>query len=122
MKTISDLKNNYGSIRYNFPDGQKIDTGLIKVGTFIGDHSKTGIGTLLTSGSSLGVCVNFHGGGMCPASVRSFSWGNLKDGFSEYELAKAIQTEQIVAGRRNITLSEAHINLLRHLYLKRLVD
>ncbi len=42
MTTNSDLKNNYGNIKVDCGFGQ-IDTGIIKVGSFVGDHVKTGI-------------------------------------------------------------------------------
>src|SRR4029077_11502764 len=39
----SDLRNDYGPIRVTVA-GQRIATGRTKVGSFIGDHSKTGLG------------------------------------------------------------------------------
>ncbi len=72
--TNSDLKNSYGMVRVTLPAG-RIDTGLLKVGVFLGDHVKTGIGTLLTTGGVVGVGSNVFGGtGVAPASLPPFSW------------------------------------------------
>src|SRR5262249_40852393 len=35
-------------------DGQDVPTGLTKVGSFIGDHARTGLAVLLNCGSALG--------------------------------------------------------------------
>ncbi|MGH7571043.1 MAG: hypothetical protein ACREMK_04270 [Gemmatimonadota bacterium] len=70
----SDLKNTYGSVRVQGPEG-RVDTGLLKVGAFLGDHVKTGIGSLLTTGVRLGVATHFFGGrAVSPAWLPDFSW------------------------------------------------
>lgn len=70
----SDLKNTYGSVRVEGPEG-RADTGLLKVGAFLGDHVKTGIGSLLTTGARLGVATHFFGGrAVSPAWLPDFSW------------------------------------------------
>jgi UDP-N-acetylglucosamine diphosphorylase/glucosamine-1-phosphate N-acetyltransferase len=72
--TTSDLKNTYGPVRVEGPAG-RVDTGLLKVGSFLGDHVKTGIGSLLTTGARLGVATHFFGGrGMSPTWLPNFSW------------------------------------------------
>ncbi len=70
----SDLKNNYRTVRVWTPDGE-VDTGLVKVGCFLGDHVKTGIGTLLNTGAVVGAGSNVFGGLMPPTVVPPFSWG-----------------------------------------------
>lgn len=72
--TTSDLKNTYGPVRLSGPDG-RVDTGLLKVGAFLGDHVRTGIGSLLTTGARLGVATHFFGGrAVSPAWLPAFSW------------------------------------------------
>jgi UDP-N-acetylglucosamine diphosphorylase/glucosamine-1-phosphate N-acetyltransferase len=44
LSTTSDLKNDYSAVRVPL-EGKSIDTGLVKVGCFIGDHTKTGLGS-----------------------------------------------------------------------------
>ena len=99
MTTNSDLKNNYGTIRVNNGSGE-IDTSQIKVGSFIGDHVKTGIGMLLNTGNVIGFASNLFGGGLCVNKfVPPFVWGGEK-GFCAYDLVKAMQTAAAVMKRR----------------------
>ncbi|NIR37165.1 MAG: hypothetical protein GWN82_05345, partial [Gemmatimonadetes bacterium] len=46
LTTNSDLKNTYGHVRVELGGGP-VDTGRLKVGCFLGDYVRTGIGTLL---------------------------------------------------------------------------
>ncbi len=69
----SDLKNTYGPVRVGGPEG-RVDTGLLKVGAFLGDHVKTGIGTRLTTGARIGAGSHLFGGGVSPAWLPDFSW------------------------------------------------
>jgi hypothetical protein len=74
----SDLKNTYGPVRVDGPEG-RIDTGLLKAGAFLGDHVKTGIGTRLTTGARIGPGSHLFGSGVSPAWLPDFSWD---DGFA----------------------------------------
>ncbi|MBU1027202.1 MAG: hypothetical protein KKA31_05665, partial [Candidatus Margulisbacteria bacterium] len=69
--TNSDLKNNYSSVKV-IVEGKLFDTGEKFVGCFIADHAKTGIGTLITTGATIGVGSNVFGGGVTPKQVPSF--------------------------------------------------
>lgn len=115
MTTNSDLKNNYSNIRPTL-NGESIDSGSIKVGSFIGDHTKFGIGTLLTTGINIGVCCNIFGGSLIvDKEVPSFSWGNSQ-GYERYEFNKAIETAQKATQRRECTLSEREIAVLEAVF------
>ena len=115
MTTNSDLKNNYSSIRVSL-NNETIDTGLIKVGSFVGDHTKFGIGTLLNTGINIGVCCNIFGGSLITdKEVASFSWGN-SSGYDRYDFEKAVETARMSAGRRNVNITESEINLLRTVF------
>ncbi|NJD19551.1 MAG: hypothetical protein FIA95_09770, partial [Gemmatimonadetes bacterium] len=70
----SDLKNTLGTIRVWTPAGEE-DSGLVKVGCLLGDHVKTGIGTLLNTGTVIGAGSNVFGGVMPPRVVPPFAWG-----------------------------------------------
>jgi hypothetical protein len=86
--------------------GELLDSGLIKVGSFLGDHVKTGIGTLLGTGMIVGFATNIFGGGMIKEkSIPSFCWGDSNK-LEEYKLDKAIETAQIVMERRNVKFGE----------------
>jgi carbonic anhydrase/acetyltransferase-like protein (isoleucine patch superfamily) len=69
----SDLKNTYGPVRVDGPEG-RIDTVLLKVGAFLGDHVKTGIGARLTCGARIGPGSHLFGSGVSPAWLPDFSW------------------------------------------------
>jgi UDP-N-acetylglucosamine diphosphorylase/glucosamine-1-phosphate N-acetyltransferase len=115
MTTNSDLKNNYSNIRVSL-NGESIDTGSIKVGSFIGDHTKFGIGTLLNTGINIGVCCNLFGGTLIvDKEVPSFSWGN-SERYETYRFEKAVETAQKSAGRRDCRLSEREITVLKAVF------
>src|SRR6266851_3116922 len=65
----SDLRNDYGEVTVS-AGGRPVATGLSKVGCFIGDHTKTGLGVLLNTGTSAGVFCNLlPSGGLLPKYV-----------------------------------------------------
>jgi UDP-N-acetylglucosamine diphosphorylase/glucosamine-1-phosphate N-acetyltransferase len=74
LTTNSDLKNNYGTVRVTRGEAE-VDTGRLKVGIFLGDHVKTGVGSLLPSGCCVGAASNLFGGGVfAPRRVPPFTW------------------------------------------------
>jgi len=110
----SDLKNDYGEIRVMM-GGETVGTGSMFVGCAIGDHTKTGIGTMINTGSVLGVGCNLYGGGLLPKDVPSFSWGGA-DGLVEYRLEKFLQVARKVMGRRSKELSPVEEAVIRHVF------
>ncbi len=102
--TNSDLKNNYRPIRIWTPSGVR-STGRIKVGCFLGDHVKTGIGLLLSTGTVVGAGANVYGVAMPPSYVQPFSWGEGSD-LGEYRLADFLETAKTAMGRRGVELDE----------------
>jgi len=72
--TNSDLKNDYTSVQL-YIKGELVDSQDMKVGSFIGDHTKTSIGTLLTTGAVIGIMSNIvTAGTLIPKFVPSFCW------------------------------------------------
>jgi len=69
----SNLKNTYGEIRLEAPGG-RLDTGRTNLGTLFGDHAKTAIGSMLSTGSVVGAGANVFGAPI-PRWVRPFAWG-----------------------------------------------
>jgi len=106
--TNSDLKNNYSSVKVEL-DKKKIDTKLTKVGCFIGDHSKTAIGTMIPTGAVIGVFANVL---ESAKSIPNFYWSKGK----RWQLQKAIETAKIVMSRRNIILSKSYEKLIHSIY------
>lgn len=101
----SNLKNTYGTVQLWTPRGVR-DTGALKLGSFLGDHVKTGIGTRLTTGSVIGAGSNVYGSTMPPKYVPPFSWGEGSD-LSTYRLEKFLETAERAMSRRGIALDEA---------------
>jgi UDP-N-acetylglucosamine diphosphorylase/glucosamine-1-phosphate N-acetyltransferase len=91
--TTSNVKNTYGEVRLRIGKTEH-KTGRRFLGSIIGDHSKTAIGTLLNTGSYVGYCCLLAGNGMAPKFVPSFSFWTER-GMQKYEFDKAIE----VAGR-----------------------
>jgi UDP-N-acetylglucosamine diphosphorylase/glucosamine-1-phosphate N-acetyltransferase len=108
--TNSDLKNNYAPIRVTL-DGTQVATELLKVGCFLGDHVKTGIGTLIPTGAVLGAGSNVFGGGLGPAYLPPFSWAG-PDGVSPYRLEEFIVAARRVMGRRGQELTEDEVEVM----------
>lgn len=99
----SNLKNTYGSVALWTPRGVR-DTGMQFLGTFFGDHAKTGIGTRLTTGTILGAGANVFGAAMLPKVVPPFSWGGTPP-HEVYALDKFLEVAERVMERRHVRLS-----------------
>jgi UDP-N-acetylglucosamine diphosphorylase/glucosamine-1-phosphate N-acetyltransferase len=112
----SDLRNDYGEVTV-VAGGRPVATGLTKVGCFLGDHTKTGLGTLLNTGTSVGVFCNLlPSGGLLPKYVPSFSsWWNgaLVD---QADLPGMLRTAAEVMRRRGARFAEVHAALFRTLF------
>ncbi len=111
LTTNSDLKNDYSNVK--IPIGQQyLDTGDRKIGCFIGDHSKTAIGTLFNTGSNVGVmAMVLPAGKLCPKHIPSFCrlWHGVLD--AKCDFVAACQTATIAMGRRDHHFTETHRKL-----------
>lgn len=116
LTTNSDLKNDYSAVKVPLT-GAAIDSGQMKVGCFLGDHTKTAIGSCFNTGSSAGVmCQILPAGELLPKHIPSFSrvWhGELTDGFP---LEHGLETARIAMERRGVELTAAQERLLRWLH------
>lgn len=103
--TNSDLKNTYGTVRVPRPGGEgEVETGMLKAGALMGDHVRTGIGTLLNTGSVIGAGTNVFGGAMPPRYVPPFSWGTGSE-LGTYRKESFLETTRKVMARRNVDLT-----------------
>ena len=111
--TNSDLKNDYSTVTVHTPDGPK-DTGSTKVGSFIGDHTKTSIGTLLNTGSWVGIMCNLlASGSVLPKLIPSYAWyvgGKITKGFG---LDAMLKTCRMSMSRRGVDMTDTLEDLLR---------
>ena len=112
LTTTSDLKNNYGNVRV-WVDGLEVDSGSPKVGALIGAHVKTGIGTLLPTGASVGIGANLFGGGrFAPKALPAFAWWD-GDQVVDHQLEPFLRTARIAMSRRGRELGAPDERLLR---------
>jgi UDP-N-acetylglucosamine diphosphorylase/glucosamine-1-phosphate N-acetyltransferase len=115
LTTTSDLKNNYGHVRV-WVDGHEVDSRSSKVGALVGAHVKTGIGSLLPTGASIGVAANLFGGGrFVPKQVPAFAWWD-GERMSEHELERCLATARVATSRRGRTLDAGAEAALRALH------
>jgi UDP-N-acetylglucosamine diphosphorylase / glucose-1-phosphate thymidylyltransferase / UDP-N-acetylgalactosamine diphosphorylase / glucosamine-1-phosphate N-acetyltransferase / galactosamine-1-phosphate N-acetyltransferase len=122
LTTNSDLRNDYSHVRVPVR-GASIDTGLTKMGCFIADHTKTSIGTLLNTGSSIGaMSMILPDGQLAPRHIPSFCKvirGELTEGMN---LEPALRTARATMERRNCELTAAQEQLWRRLYVQTRVE
>lgn len=112
----SNLKNNYDNVKlWNHARGEFEDTGLQFCGLMMGDHSKCSINTMFNTGTVVDVSANIFGEGFPRNYVPSFSWGG-NAGMITYKLDKALETASRVMQRRNATLDEAELEILKKVY------
>ncbi len=107
----SDLKNTYGTIRVQI-NGVELESGEHFIGSIIGDHAKTGIGTILPTGCVLGVAANVFTRAAVPKFVPSFAW-LTDDGLTRFRVDKALQIAATVMQRRGVALDEPLQALLK---------
>tara|TARA_Y100000588_G_scaffold384383_1_gene475546 strand:- start:577 stop:1539 length:963 start_codon:yes stop_codon:yes gene_type:complete len=107
----SDLKNNYSNIRVNMGD-REIDAGMF-AGCLIGDYTKTGISTMINTGTYIGLGCNIFGAGFQNKYIPNFSWGMDGD---KTDFDKFIQTLKIVKARRDKEITSAELELLKNIY------
>jgi len=96
LTTNSDLKNDYSNVSVMMDGRRAIDTGSTKVGSLIGDHVKTSIGTLLNTGSYVGAMALIMATGKpLPKHIPSFAWfieGIVTKGFGKGKLYETART------------------------------
>jgi UDP-N-acetylglucosamine diphosphorylase / glucose-1-phosphate thymidylyltransferase / UDP-N-acetylgalactosamine diphosphorylase / glucosamine-1-phosphate N-acetyltransferase / galactosamine-1-phosphate N-acetyltransferase len=113
----SNLKNNYKNVSlYNYGSSKLADTAEIFCGVFMGDFTKTGISTMINTGSVFGVSSNIYGAGFQAKFVPSFSWGGKTEGFVPYRFDKAIEVINATMARRQKELSEDEIGILKYIF------
>lgn len=77
--TTSNLKNTYGEVSLDVA-GRRLATGRQLVGSLVGDHAKTAIGSLLSTGTVIGAGANIFGAAPVPRYVPPFAWGHAGAG------------------------------------------
>jgi UDP-N-acetylglucosamine diphosphorylase / glucose-1-phosphate thymidylyltransferase / UDP-N-acetylgalactosamine diphosphorylase / glucosamine-1-phosphate N-acetyltransferase / galactosamine-1-phosphate N-acetyltransferase len=108
LTTNSDLRNDYANISVVLDGHTAIGTGSTKVGSLIGDHAKTSIGTLFNTGAYVGaMALTATPGRLMPRFIPSFTWyveGMLTEGFGKEKL---YETAKVTMSRRNCAWTAA---------------
>jgi UDP-N-acetylglucosamine diphosphorylase/glucosamine-1-phosphate N-acetyltransferase len=112
----SDLRNDYGKVSVTL-NGQKVETGLLKVGSFVGDHTKTSIGTLFNTGSVAGPFGQLVTNGvLLPRNLPAFcQWSNGRV-LERTDLAEMFGTARRMMARRSVEWTQAHEDFFLELY------
>ena len=112
----SNLKNNYAEVKlWDYTKDSFTKTGLQFCGLIMGDHSKTGINTMLNTGTVIGVGANVFGSGYPRNFIPSYSWGGAS-GYKTYRIDKALEVGKIVMARRQKEMSPDEKTILEHIY------
>jgi UDP-N-acetylglucosamine diphosphorylase/glucosamine-1-phosphate N-acetyltransferase len=108
----SDLKNTYGPVSLETPNG-RLETGRTFLGSLLGDHTRTAIGTRFMTGTVTGVFTNIACPDFPPRFVPSFTWDVVHG--SQYSIDKALEVARTVMSRRQRTLDASMEERLRAL-------
>jgi UDP-N-acetylglucosamine diphosphorylase/glucosamine-1-phosphate N-acetyltransferase len=113
---VSDLRNDYGEVVVSV-GGERVPTGLTKVGAFVGDHTRTGLNTLLNTGTVVGAfCGLLPTGSFLPRVIPSFcgyEHGQLQE---RWQLGQLFQSAATAMRRRGGELTDVHTDLFFTLY------
>jgi UDP-N-acetylglucosamine diphosphorylase/glucosamine-1-phosphate N-acetyltransferase len=115
LTTNSDLKNTYGQIKVNL-QSTSTNTGLNKVGCYVGDMAKTAIGTLIMSGKSLGVSSNVFGTIVDDVPSFTFHAKSLGAELHEIYIESSIETQRRMMERRRIKMTQNYAEMIKAVY------
>jgi len=115
--TTSNLKNTYGSVTLEV-NGKRIDTGRQFLGSIIGDHVKTAIGTMLGTGTVVSLGAHLFGAAPVPRYVPPFAWGN--QGAERLDEEGFLRIAERVLPRREVEFTPARRAYLSATYRRRI--
>ena len=110
--TTSNLKNTYGHVHLA-AGGGRLDTGRQFLGSIIGDHVKTAIGTMFGTGTVVGWGANLFGDTRPPRRVKPFAWGDTGERLKRESF---LLTASRVMQRRGVEFTDTVRTMLESLY------
>ena len=116
LTTTSNMKNTYGPVQLWTPSGMR-STEQQFLGTMFGDHAKTGIGTMLSTGTVIGAGANVFGSSP-PKVVPPFAWGESEP-YDTYDVTKFLAVAERAMARRNVPLGDKARKQLAEAHKKR---
>jgi UDP-N-acetylglucosamine diphosphorylase / glucose-1-phosphate thymidylyltransferase / UDP-N-acetylgalactosamine diphosphorylase / glucosamine-1-phosphate N-acetyltransferase / galactosamine-1-phosphate N-acetyltransferase len=117
LTTTSNLKNTYGPVQLWTPSGLRT-TGLQFLGTLFGDHAKTGIGTMLSTGTVIGAGANVFESSIPPKVVPPFAWG-YGEPYETYDVTRFLVAAERAMARRQVELGDKARKQLAEAHKKR---
>ena len=109
----SNLKNTYGPVRLDIA-GHRVETGAQFLGSLIGDHAKTAIGTLLSTGTVIGAGASVFDAVRPPRWVPPFAWGGASD--QRMSRDGFLRIAERVLPRRDVAVDDAMLRYLGRMY------
>lgn len=111
----SNLKNNYAQVKaWSYVEERFVDTELQFCGLIMGDHSKTGINTMLNTGTVVGVSSNIFGAGFPRNFIPSFAWGGASKTIT-YRVDKSVETAKLMMDRRHVEFTEEDLKIFEYI-------
>jgi len=124
MTTTVVLEDTYDDVKAHMEDGL-VDSGEIKMGSFIGDHTKIETGVSLSPGTVVGVSCDIDISqrllrGFVPSfmrhAARSIIDYEMQEGDITFDIKTAIEKAQRMMGRREVKQTEADAELLKKIH------
>jgi UDP-N-acetylglucosamine diphosphorylase/glucosamine-1-phosphate N-acetyltransferase len=113
---VSDLRHDYGEVSVPVR-GEAVRSGRAKIGCFLGDHVKVGIGCLLNTGTVAGAFGQFlPAGRLLPKEVPAFCTTSFDRLAPRGELDSVLSTAERVMRRRGRDLTPVQAAVYRALY------
>ncbi|MDW7977274.1 MAG: putative sugar nucleotidyl transferase [Candidatus Caldarchaeum sp.] len=116
--TVSNLKNTYGTFRPRV-SGVRVESGKQFMGSFFGDHVKTGIGCMVSGGLAIGACSHLLSSVHEDVPAFTIYTSTSK---TELYLESALSTARRMMSRRNINPSQAYVEMLKTLFHRTKVE
>lgn len=112
--SVSNLKNDYSEVKqWDYPALGFRGTGTQFCGVVMGDHVKTGINTMLNTGTVVGVAANVFGAGYPRNFIPSYAIGGAH-GYQTFGLEQAFATAERMMARRQLSFtSEDRLIMMR---------
>jgi UDP-N-acetylglucosamine diphosphorylase/glucosamine-1-phosphate N-acetyltransferase len=112
----ADLRNDYRTVRAAGRGGVA-DTGLLKAGALLGDHTRTGVGTLLDCGTVAGPFAQLlPGAGLLPRLVPAFCTARGGCLAERTDFGRVFGAAAAALRRRGHSWTEAHAEFFLALY------
>jgi UDP-N-acetylglucosamine diphosphorylase/glucosamine-1-phosphate N-acetyltransferase len=111
--TTSNLKNTYGEITMNMGSAGEVSTGRRKLGSLIGDHTKTAILTRLMTGTYVGFCSMLSTSAPASRFVPSYTFWTER-GAEPYRMDKAIEVTRRSFERRDRPWTDTDEQIMRY--------